>query len=1001
MHVFDDSATALIYFAIAPIIATFLCRWRNPVSRTIALLLIAIPLVCGLSHVGLFLMIGDPMQSLHAAVELMAAAIAIAVTTLLWTSAPGDIRPSPVDLADENDALRREVERQKANEGFLRRTHQDLEHQVKITTTALSLAYEKLNGNRQRLAFALEGANDGLWDWKLKEETIFLSARLADMLGHARAEMTVSVKKRWALIHCDDRARALKAFQDHIEGLSKLYESEHRLSTKDGKDVWVLDRGKVVERDHLGRAVRAVGTTSDISRRKRAELALQTSSERIKRLYEETPALLYSVDAEGRLLSVTCHWLKAMGYRRDEVLGRRSISFMTPEAQERLAETALPVFRETGVLQDVPCQMVRKNGETFDALLSVTAEHDAEGKVIRSLAVLVDVTERNAALHRLEQSEARLRLALEGAREGIWDWDVATGELYLSPQACLILGLDPNEPPDDIGFWQPLLPKADRARFAAGIDDLCQGKVPSLVCEQELTSPGRASVWIDWRASSVEAAPGQTTRRIVGIFRDITARKRAELQTAYRAHHDSLTGLANRSAYQEQLQRAHAEAELTGRPLAVMFLDLDRFKAVNDSFGHDCGDQLLIEVGRRLQDCLRKTDLVARFGGDEFAILARGYKGPRDIDRLARRIIETIAKPITIEGREIEIGVSIGITAFPQDRSPSEDLITNADLALYRAKQSGRGTWQRYHPSMPSRRQTGRSASDAQLYDALNAGEFEIRYQPILRADDLSIQTLEASIRWHNPSRGELLADVFIPEILNSPFLRCLVEWGLRSAAEQLAAWRDLGLCEAIGLSMDMPTPLLHADNLPDTVERTLVQIGLDPANLTLEIKESALVPELIDAGVFRRFHERRIRLAIDDFAKGSSSLGHLADLPIDLLKIHGDFTHGLAEKNGKTAIVKSIVAIARHLGMTPVATGVDNADQRTRLLELGCVHMQGGQFAAAAKAAEMMCWADHWQQRLQHDRRLDLLRQGGGSDSGRRSLQAAIAGGGFEPLGD
>lgn len=992
MHVLGDSGTALAYFAIAPLIAMLLFHRRDAVTRTLALLMIAVPLVCGLTHLASFLMSGDPMQSLQGAVELMATAIGVAVTTLFWSAPPHELGPSPVDLARENDDLRREIDRRTTNEDYLRRTHQDLEHQVEITSTALSLAYDKLHANRQRLAFALEGANDGLWDWKLKEDSIHLSARFAEMLGHERGELTLSVKKRWALIHRDDRARALKAFQDHVDGQADLYESEHRLSTREGGDVWVLDRGKVVEHDHLGRAVRAVGTTSDISRRKAAELALRASNERVKRLYHETPALLYSVDADGRLLSVTRHWLQAMGYRRDEVLGRRSISFMTPETQRKLGETELPVFRETGRLRDVPCQMVKKSGETFDALLSATAEHGEDGAVIRSLAVLVDVTERNAALLQLQRSEARLRLALEGAREGIWDWDVAARDLYLSPQACHILGFAPENPPDDIGFWQTLLPKADRDRFAANIDDLSRGKVPSLVCEQELTPPGRPSVWIDWRASSVEAAPGRSSRRIVGIFRDITARKRAELQTAYRAQHDSLTGLANRSAYEEQLQRAHAESGLTGRPLAVMFLDLDRFKAVNDSFGHDGGDQLLIEVGRRLQDCLRKTDLVARFGGDEFAILARGYKSPRDIDRLARRIIDMIAKPITIEGRELEIGVSIGITAFPQDRSAAEELIANADLALYRAKQSGRGTWQRYHPSMPSRRHGSQSASDATLYDALNNGEFDIWYQPILRADDLSIQTLEASIRWLHPLRGELAADVFVPEILNSPFLRCLVEWGLRSAAEQLAAWRDLGLAEAIGLSMDMPTPLLHAENLPDTVERCLVQLGLDPAILTLEVKESALAPELIDAGVFKRLQQRRLRIAVDEFGKGPSALGHLRDLPVDLLKISEAFTSKLAQPNGDAAICKSIIAIADHLGMTAVATGVDNADQRTRLLELGCTHMQGSQFAAPARAVEIMRWTDQWQKRRLHDQRLDLLRQAGASDGGRPARLRAPA---------
>jgi len=739
----------------------------------------------------------------------------------------------------------------------------------------------------------------------------------------------------------------------------------------------ISDRGKVVERDHLGRAVRAVGTTSDIGRRKSVELALQTNKERVRRLYEETPALLHSMDAEGRLLSVTRHWLETMGYEQNEVIGRRSIEFMTEETQNRVQTEILPAFRENGAIRDAPCRMIRKNGDIFDALLSVTCEHDDKGKIARSLAVLVDVTDRNAALSQLERSEARLRLALEGAREGIWDWNLETKELYLSPEAITILGFDEETMPDDIDFWQTLAPEADRARFGAGLSDLSVGKLPSLVCEQELSLSGKTTIWIDWRARGVEAGPGQPINRIVGIFRDITARKRTELQTAYRAHHDSLTDLPNRSAYEEQLQRSHAEAELTGRPLAVMFLDLDRFKTVNDSFGHDCGDRLLIEVGRRLQGCLRKSDLVARFGGDEFAILARGYKTLRDIDRLANRIIETIAKPITIDDGSIEIGASIGITSFPEDRSPTEDLITNADLALYRAKQSGRGIWQRYHPSMPSRRQNSQSASDARLYDALHADEFDVLFQPILRADDLSIQSLEAMIAWRHPRRGMLFASDFMPEMLNTPFLRCLVEWGLQSASEQFAAWRDLGLAPGIGLSMDLPTPLLHALNMADTIERIMVQIGLDPATLTVQLNESAIMPELIDDGAFERLHERRIKIAIDDFGNGPSSLGHLQSLPIDLLKIHSGFTAELAKESDGDAIIRSIVAIAGHLGMTPVATEVDNADQRTRLIELGCLYMQGSQFASPAKASDVTRWIDQWEERRHHDQALDLLRHG------------------------
>ena len=230
-------------------------------------------------------------------------------------------------------------------------------------------------------------------------------------------------------------------------------------------------------------------------------------------------------------------------------------------------------------------------------------------------------------------------------------------------------------------------------------------------------------------------------------------------------------------------------------------------------------------------------------------------------------------------------------------------------------------------------------------------------------------------IRWQHPVRGLLIADIFLPEMLNSPFLRCLVEWGLETAAEQLAAWRDLGLVEAVDLSMDLPTPLLHAQNLPETLERILVQIGLDPATLALELSEAALSPELIESGVMKRLHERQIGITVDDFGGGSSSLSHLSRLPIKRLKVHSGFTKGLAKANDDTAMVRSIVAMAHNLGIMPIAVEVENADQRARLLAVDCIQMQGTLFAAPAKAADATRWISGWQERRRHDCKLDLLR--------------------------
>ena len=539
------------------------------------------------------------------------------------------------------------------------------------------------------------------------------------------------------------------------------------------------------------------------------------------------------------------------------------------------------------------------------------------------------------------------------------------------------MGYGSDEIPDDISFWQALLPADDRDRFAAGLDDLSHGRVPSLVCEQEIRPAGAGPLWIEWRASSVAPSPSLPGRRIIGIFRDITVRKRAEMQTAYKALHDSLTGLSNRMAFEEQLQRAHAEAELTGRPLAVMFLDLDRFKDVNDSFGHDRGDSLLVEVGRRLQRCLRKSDLVARFGGDEFAILAREYKKPGDINRLAERIIKTVTKPIGIDDQNVTIGVSIGITSFPEDRSPADILVANADLALYRAKQAGRGGWQRYHPGMPTRRRSHAPSSDAVLYDALNAGEFDVLYQPVIGTEDLSIQALEGLIYWRHPVRGLLSADEFMPEMLNSPFLRFLVEWGLTSASEQFASWRDLGLPSGIVLSMNLPTPLLHAQNLPETMERALVHIGLEPDCLTLELGESALSEPIVNSGILERLSTKGFRIAIDDFGRGASAIGSLNAMPIQQLKIHSSFLGDGPAHQPNEAVIRAIVAMAKSFAISPIAKNIDTAEQLALVSELGCSAVQGPLFAQPANAAKASQWLSRWQERSRHDRDLDLLRHG------------------------
>jgi PAS domain S-box-containing protein len=344
--------------------------------------------------------------------------------------------PRRADLTQRIVEQQAEIRRRVVGEARVRLAQQDAEEKLAEVAAALCTAHDTLKTKQVRLAFAFDEAADGLWDWQITTSDVYYSPRWAQMLGYGSAEFEEVAVTRWALVHPDDRPRAIKAFTDHAEERTPAYECDYRALTKQGHVLWLKDRGKVVERGEDGRPLRAVGTATDVTRLVTAEQALRASNARVRRLYDQTPAMLHSVDAEGWIVSVSDHWLERLGYARDEVLGRRSTDFMAQKSRQFMIDSALPTFRARGAIRNVACQMVKKNGELVDVQLSATAEYDDTGRRERCLTVLTDVTERNQALRQLLESEARLRLALEGAREGMWDWNIETGHLFLSRKRC-------------------------------------------------------------------------------------------------------------------------------------------------------------------------------------------------------------------------------------------------------------------------------------------------------------------------------------------------------------------------------------------------------------------------------------------------------------------------------------------------------------------------------------------------------------------------------------
>jgi diguanylate cyclase (GGDEF)-like protein/PAS domain S-box-containing protein len=453
------------------------------------------------------------------------------------------------------------------------------------------------------------------------------------------------------------------------------------------------------------------------------------------------------------------------------------------------------------------------------------------------------------------------------------------------------------------------------------------------------------------------AALRDSDRRYLGriwFFRDISERKRAEQQIRTLARQDVLTGLANRAVFVGAIQHAIAWAEREQAGFAVLYLDLDHFKDVNDTLGHPVGDLLLQSVAQRLRANVRGIDTVARFGGDEFAVLAAGMKDSIDAGMLAEKLLAVVAEPHSIKGNEIRIGTSIGIAVYGPDNRDPETILSHADLALYRAKSEGRRTYRFFTDAMDVEVHS-RVSLGSELRKALEGAELFLEYQPQVRLDDCRVVGMEALVRWRHPERGLLSPGGFIPAAERSGIIIALGEWTLRAACRQAKEWLDAGLdLPFIGVNVSA-IQFKSAGALEAGIRQILAETGLAPGRLEIELTETALMEASREHGaVLRRLQESGVRLALDDFGTGYSSLGYLRRFPVNRIKIAQGFVGDLATDPGSAAIVRAAIGLARELGIKVIAEGVETGEQAARLAEWGCAEAQGFHFAApmAADAA-------------------------------------------------
>lgn len=530
--------------------------------------------------------------------------------------------------------------------------------------------------------------------------------------------------------------------------------------------------------------------------------------------------MMHSIDRNGHLLEVSDLWLETLGYERHEVIGTELVSYLSTDSRRLAEETVLPLFFQQGYVKDVPYQMIKKNGEPIDVLISAIAERDRRGKFLRSMAGIVDVT-----LHK---------------------------------------------------------------------------------------------------------------------------RKDEEIQRL--AHYDPLTGQPNRLLFRDRLRQALAQAYREERNVGVVFVDLDRFKWVNDTHGHAMGDKLLQVVAQRLTDCIRHCDTVARIGGDEFVIILCGFDSDGEPTIFAKRFLEVISQPVKLDGKEFFGTASVGIAIYPIDGEDDETLLRNADIAMYAAKEKGGNHFQFYSADMNARAKE-KLHLETRLRRALENGQLSLAYQPQLSLHRGQIAGLEALLRWQDPEEGMIPPAKFIPVAEETGLIIPLGEWVLKTACTQAQAWQEAGYAP-IRMAVNVSGLQFKRLDFVDMVESTLRETGFDPNLLEIELTESIIMENVND--VIMTLADLKvlgIHLAIDDFGTGYSSLVYLKNFPFDRIKIAQEFVRTISKNHDHEAIVEAIIYMASSLDLNVIAEGVETKAQLDFLRARKCQSMQGYYFSPPVSA--------------------------------------------------
>jgi len=754
------------------------------------------------------------------------------------------------------------------------------------------------------------------------------------VLGYSWEELS---SQPWLnLVHPDDLAETMSLVGQVADPSRPVVRTENRLRCKDGQYRWLSWIAQASDNQTVQCIAR------DISDLKGAEAELNRSAHYARTLIEASLDPLITISVDGTIMDVNAATERATGLPRRVLIGSEfSGHFTNPDAARA---GYLQVFSE-GQVTDFPLALRHVSGSITDVLYNATVYRDADGQIAGVFAAARDVTARKRAEAELRASQAQLLLAQRIAHVGSWQLDVTSNEVVWSDELYVMLGLNPDLPaPNYTEHGQLFTPESWEA-LSTALANTRETGTPYEV-ELNMIRADGTSGWMLARGEAVLDASGSVVK-LVGVALDITARKLAEERLLELAMRDPLTGLANRAALLEEITRALSAGRRHPQSTAVLMMDLDHFKNVNDSMGHGAGDELLTSAAERITKAIRVEDLAARPGGDEFIIVMRDLGSPAEAVVVAERLVEEFRRPFVVGETDLFVSCSIGV-AVGSHSSNANDLVREADTAMYAAKAQGRDRVSIYNEQLRAA-VTSKLTMEGELRHALELGQLAVWFQPEVDLTTGSVIALEALVRWHHPSGELLTAERFVKVAEESRLITDIGDWVLHQACHQAAVWVAERPERQLIVRVNVSALQLADTGLLASLDHALQTSGLDPSHLGLEITETSI---LLETATVRHnlngIRDRGVKIALDDFGQGYASLAYLHRYRIDVMKIDRSFVANLTTNAQARQLITGMLALAGALGMHATAEGVEREDQAAVLRELGCSGAQGYLYSKA-----------------------------------------------------